>query len=82
MDRNPEARNLGLPIDEFKLRTLAMPGFSLDRHDDLTANEQFVWGADILIIEIGTNDLCNEMYDPRLKRQRNEQRAIKAIGGR
>ena len=64
MAKDPARQNLGLPYPMFRVRLHGMPGFSLEQTKRLAKNEDFVRGAGILILEVGTNDLADIGKDP------------------
>ena len=68
MLRDPSRANLGLHgrqgVLDFQVRLKGLPGLKLEERDRLRRHEGFVSGAELCIVEIGTNDLADQNVDP------------------
>lgn len=56
--------NAGLDTDKFDINFVGLGGLSLSQRRRLHSKDDELREADIVIIDIGSNDLCNEMYSP------------------
>ena len=56
--------NLGLGPEEFKVRFQGHGGLNLKQQRRLRAEEGSVQGANLLFLEMGTNDLAKQEYNP------------------
>ncbi|KAL4225311.1 hypothetical protein ACF0H5_016000 [Mactra antiquata] len=58
-------RNLGLDQDKYNVSCLGFGGLSLKQSKRLHSLDKVVEGSDLVVIDIGSNDLCEEYCCPR-----------------
>lgn len=56
--------NLGLSVDKCNVTCLGFVGLCLQQRQKLHYVDRKLQGADLVLIEIGSNDLCNRNYNP------------------